>query len=70
MLKRQELETEKYVQQELKRWALDVKAQRNRKAISDFVTFLFGLLLIALGVLIVGTFEHWSVWFEQLMRPS
>ena len=66
MIHKQELETEKYVQVEFEKWATEVRKQTNKKAISDFVTFLVGLALIALGVFLVRTFEYWPAFFEQV----
>ena len=65
MLQQQKLETEKYVQQELEKWAEDVRVSRNRKAIRDFSTFLVGLAMMALGVFLAGTMHEWPYWIDN-----
>jgi coproporphyrinogen III oxidase-like Fe-S oxidoreductase len=65
MLQIQKLESEKYVQVELKKWAADVRRERNRKAVRDLTTFLAGLGMMAIGIYIAGQSPHWMPYLDQ-----
>jgi hypothetical protein len=61
----QTLKSEKYWQQIVDADAQRERKSRNQKAIRDFMTFIFGLGAMALGVYLV---EHQQIWLPAVQE--
>lgn len=64
----QELETEKYIdahiEEQYKRW----RRARSRKAVRDFLTFLFGLVMIGLAFGMLAQSSKWMPFVNEFLR--
>ncbi len=70
MLQYQELTTEKYVKESLDQQIKELRRLRNRKALQDFLTFLFGLGAIAAAVYAVQEMPTWLPIVKGLLGTA
>ena len=64
----QELETEKYMQQHVDDQYKGWRRARSRKAVRDFLTFLFGLVVIGLAFELIARMPKWMPLVNDFLR--
>ena len=65
-----ELSASKYMHDVMKQEQRRIRQARNAKAINDFVTFLFGLGAIYVGILAVQNMDLWRPYVEKALQAT